>query len=233
MTRALLLAAALSLAPARAGAISVFDGANYAQNVLTAARALETVNRLAEQVANQLRLIAGMELNLRRLGHDALPGLAAAGDALDSLLGRADGIPWRGAAAAARHDALFPESPAAGADAAARRALAAGRAGSVREGWRHSLEVQAGVVEGIPDSEALLRGLVARSQAARGALEASQAGNQLQALGVRELLRTQALVAASGRAGAVAGASLEAASRAARARFADSIGDGDLYRPLP
>lgn len=233
MTRALCLALALALAPVPAGAITVFDGANYAQNVLTAARALDMVNRLAQQVANQLRLIAGMERNLRALGHTTLPDLEAAGNRLDALLGRASGIPWRGAEATARHDALFPGSVAPGAVAADRRALADGRAGAVREGWRHSIEVQAGVVEGIPDSETLLQDLVARSQGAQGALEARQAGNQLQALGVRELIRTQALVAASGRADAVAGASLEAASRAARARFADSIGDGDLYRPLP
>jgi P-type conjugative transfer protein TrbJ len=70
--------------------------------------------------------------------------------------------------------------------------------------------VQAGVVGNLDTNRTQMSALVTSSQSATGALQATQAGNQLVALQARQLADLTATVAAQGRA-----ASLEAAQRTA------------------
>ncbi len=227
---AILLALTL---PRPASAITVFDAANFAQNVLTAARALLMVDSLIDQLVQQVRLVEGMDRNLTPLNHSALADLRDGRDRLEDLLGRAQGVPWDADTAVDRHEDLFPGVASASITRAERLRAELKRAEAAREGWRHDLEVQSGIVEGIALSEDLLEGLLRESEATNGVLGARQAGNQILALSVREQFHLQALIAAQGRSTALEGARIEAASRAAKDRFADSIGNGDLYNPEP
>ncbi len=223
---ALALAAVLLAEPRAAQALAVYDGANYAQNLLTAVRSLAAVRHLSE-------MVAGLQRNLRQLGFDGSSVLATGRSWLRILFADAPGIAWDRTQAAAAADRLFPDTvpPALARPARVRQARA--RADLVREGWRHSHDVQTGMVGETRTSEALLGNLVAASRGAPGALAAAQAGNQIAALQVREQLRTQALLAAHQRTQAEERLRADAAARAARARFAASIGSGTLYTRLP
>ena len=223
---ALVLAAALLTAPGPAAAFAVYDGANHAQNLLTAVRSLAAVRHLAE-------MVTGLEQNLRQLGFDGGAILDTGRAWLHTLFANAPGIAWERSAAAGSVATLFPATVGPTLSRTARDQAAATRAGTVRDGWRHSHSVQTGMVEENPSTEALLGDLVSESRGAAGTLSVAQAGNQIAALQVREQLRTQALVAAHQRAQAEERLRLDTAAREARARFAASIGTGNLYTPLP
>ncbi len=225
--RALLLAGVLAALPAGPGqALTVYDGANHAQNILTAARTLLATRHLGE-------MVAGLTLNLRGLAYDA-GGLLATGAAwLRLLFEEAPGVAWDRPAAATEMDTLYPELIAPDVARAVHVQEEAVRTTSIRSGWLHSHDVQTGMVAENQATEAVVADLVSGSQSAVGALAVMQAGNQIGALQVRELLRTQALLAAHQRAGAAERLRLDTEGRSARARFGASIGTGNLYTPLP
>ena len=99
----------------------------------------------------------------------------------------------------------------------------------VREGFKHSLEVQAGVVGQLRTDAATLDRLIGESQGAVGNLQVAQAGNQLTALATKQSMQLQSLLAASARADALANAQAVAAREQARARFSRFMGAGSTY----
>lgn len=89
-------------------------------------------------------------------------------------------------------------------------------------GLQDAMRVQAGVVGNIDTGRAQMSALVGASQSAAGALQATQAGNQLLALQGQQLADLTALVAANGRAQALTEAERAAAvdqGREQRRRF--------------
>ena len=65
---ALALGVTVCLAPVQpARAIAVFDGANYSQNLLQAARALVQINNQVQQLANEAQMLLNQARNLERL----------------------------------------------------------------------------------------------------------------------------------------------------------------------
>ena len=58
-----------------AAQLTVFDPANYQENLLSAARALEQINNQVRQLQNQVLMIQRMDLNLVRLGSTISPDL--------------------------------------------------------------------------------------------------------------------------------------------------------------
>ncbi|MCE2475699.1 MAG: hypothetical protein J4F47_09070 [Alphaproteobacteria bacterium] len=223
---ALVLATALVMAPGPVSAFAVYDGANYAQNLLTAVRSLAAVRHLAE-------MVSGLEQDLRQLGFDGSAVLDTGKAWLHTLFANAPGIAWERSTAADSVAALFPDTIAPALTRATRVLEAETRATTVRESWRHSHGVQTGMIEENRSAETLLGNLVSESRGAVGALSVTQAGNQIAAMQVREQLRTQALVAAHQRAQAEERLRLDTAARAAQARFGASIGTGNLYTRLP
>lgn len=97
--------------------------------------------------------------------------------------------------------------------------------------YRQTMGVQAQVVANVREDAALLDGLVARSQGSVGALQAQQASSQLLALGVKQQLQLQNLMATEFRGQALERArraQAEAEGRAATRRF---LGQGRAYTP--
>ena len=93
------------------------------------------------------------------------------------------------------------------------------------------MAIQSRIVAGIAADADTLQTLAARSQGTQGALGAQQATNQLLALGAKQQLQIQSLLAAQFRAEAVEAArrsQAEADARAATRRF---LGDGRAYTP--
>ena len=98
-----------------------------------------------------------------------------------------------------------------------------------REGFKHSLQVQAEVVEQVRADAVVLDQLIAESQSAVGSLQVAQAGNQLTALAAKQSMQLQTLLAASSRAEALESARANAAREQGRARFERFLGDGSAY----
>jgi P-type conjugative transfer protein TrbJ len=95
------------------------------------------------------------------------------------------------------------------------------------------LEVQAGVVAGLPSSRSVSQNLVTASQGAGGILQATQAGNQLLALQSQQLNDLTAMVAAQGRAAALDQADRAASRAQAQEQFRRFMDRRQGYQPQP
>lgn len=196
----------LTASPAGAQRI-VYDPTNYASNVLQAARALEQINNQIRSLQNQAQSLANQAKNLTQLPYSSL-------QTLQGNLGRIGGLMQQAQRLAYDVQAIEREfgrnyTISATASDAALIASAKERWLNSAAAFRHALEVQAGVVGGLPGARAELNALVGASQGSPGILQAAQAGNQLLALQSQQLTDLSAMIAAQGRA-----AALEQAERA-------------------
>ncbi len=213
--------------PARA--ITVFDPTNFGQNLLQAVRSLIQINNQINQLANEAQMLINQAQNLASLPASIAADLQASLRRVDTLIRNAQGIAYRVSAIDSEYRRLFPEQYGSAVstsqiiqDAQEAWALA-------RQGFKHSLEVQAEVVGQVRSDALVLDRLVARSQGAVGNLQVAQAGNQLAALVAKQSMQIQTLLAASGRAEALDRARTLAAHEQGRARFERFLSDGSAY----
>lgn len=213
MRRLRLLAAAGTAAlvlgvttPARAQWI-VFDPNNYVQNVLTAARELQQINNQITSLQNEAQMLINQARNLANLPYSSLQQLQSSIQRTQQLLAQAQRIAYD----VQQIDRAFATSYApAGAGQSSQMLIT-----NAQSRWQNSvaslqdaLRVQAGVVGNLDTNRIQTSALVTSSQGASGALQATQAGNQILALQAQQLADLTAAVAAQGRA-----QSLEAAQR--------------------
>ena len=227
-----LIATVITVQSEKARALSVFDGANYSQNLLTAVRTLQMINNQVEQLQNEARMLVNMAEHLERLDYSSLTQLDSALGQIDGLMREAQGIAFEVQASEEAFARYYPEEYQ---DTVTYDELAA----EARQRWqysmdafRHSLRVQSHISQSIAADRQLLNSLVSESQSAVGTLQAQQATNQLIALSVQQAAQTQQLMVAQYRAEALDRAGEAAGQEQARAQFLRFIGDGDAYTPL-
>jgi len=212
------------IAPARARAqFTVFDPTNYAQNVLQAARALQTINNQITSLQNEAQMLIGQARSLASLPYSSLAALQAQVDRTRELLGQAQGLAYDVAQIREAFRTQYGAVALSASDAALTE-RAETRWGAAVAGFEDALKVQAGVVGGLGASRDQLTNLIGQSQGAVGGLQAAQAGNQLLALQAQQLADLLALSAAQGRAQALEAADRAAARADAKARFSRFIG---------
>lgn len=98
-------------------------------------------------------------------------------------------------------------------------------------GLQDAMRVQAGVVGNIDANRTQMSALVGQSQGATGALQATQAGNQLLALQSQQLSDLIALLAANGRAGSLTEAERATAAEQGREQRRRFLTPGFGYQP--
>ena len=225
---ALGLSAATMTAPP-AHAITVFDPANYSQNLLTAVRSLQQINNQIQQLTNEAQMLVNQAQNLANLPTSVAGDLQASLRDVDRLIQDARGIAYQVSEIDSTYRRLFPEEYASAVSTSqiVQDAQEAWRL--ARGGFQHSLEVQAEVVGQVRSDALVLDRLVAESQGAVGNLQAVQAGNQLTALAAKQSMQLQTLLTASARADALESARAIATREQARARFERFMGDGSSY----
>jgi P-type conjugative transfer protein TrbJ len=187
--------------------VVVFDPNNYAQNVLTAARALQQINNQITALQNQAQMLINQAKNLASLPYSSLQQLQSSIRRTQQLLAQAQRIAYE----VQQIDHAFSTSYAPVSASTSSQTLVA----NAQARWQTSvaalqdtLRVQAGVVSNLDTNRTQMAALVMSSQSATGALQATQAGNQLIALQAQQLADLTATVVAQGRA-----QSLEAAQR--------------------
>lgn len=221
-------ALALQASPARAAI--VFDPTNYAQNVLTAARALQQINNQITALQNQAQSLINQARNLASLPFSSLQALQGQIQRTQALLSQAQRLAYD----VQQIEQAF-KGQYGGVDLkASDQALVDG----ARERWRTSvagfedaLKVQAGVVGNIEGARDQMAQLVGASQSASGALQAAQAGNQLLALQSQQLADLTAMLAAQGRAQNLEAAQRAAAQDQAREQLRRFLSPGAGYQP--
>ncbi|PDS58795.1 MULTISPECIES: P-type conjugative transfer protein TrbJ [Rhizobium] len=236
--RAALLAASilsvpLALSPivtTPAHAIIVFDPTNYAQNVLQAARALQQINQQITQLQNEAQMLINQARNLASLPYSSLQQLQQSVQRTQQLLSQAQNIAYD----VQQIDQAFQQkygSASLSASDAQLVADAKSRWQNTVGGLQDAMRVQAGVVGNIDTNRAQMSALVGQSQGATGALQATQAGNQLLALQAQQLADLTAVVAANGRAQALQSAEQAAAAEQGREQRRRFLTPGTGYQP--
>jgi len=222
---ALAIAPTIAPVPAHAqfGGI-VYDPTNYAQNLLTAARSLQQINNQIQQIQNQATSLINQARNLASLPFSSLQQLQQQVQRTQQLLGEAQRIAYdvqnvqeaftdryKGAALTGDHARMVANANARWEDSVG--------------AFEDALRVQAGVVGNIDGARTTMDRLVSASQSATGALQATQAGNQLLALQSQQLADLTAAVAAQGRAQALQSARQAAEEAEGRERFRRFMGN--------
>lgn len=209
--------------------LTVFDPSNYQQNLLSAARALEQINNQVRQLQNQAQVLLRMDQNLLRLGSTISPDLQRTLTDLQTQLRAGDGIALSLRATENTYERLFPKqvSAALTADEALRNAKS--RWEEEYAALRRVALLQGQVIDHVDGDTRLLDAAMARSRNAAGALEVTQAGNEISGLSVKQALQLQGLIAAQQRAETLARARDLAAEDEARQRFKTFLGNGQAY----
>jgi P-type conjugative transfer protein TrbJ len=209
---------------------TVFDPNNYAQNVLTTARALQQINNQITSLQNQAQMLINQARNLATLPFSSLLQLEQSILRTQQLLAQAQRIAYD----IQQIDRAFATSYATASSSASSQALIA----NAQTRWQNSIaglqdtmRVQATVVGNLNTNRTQMSALVGVSQGATGALQASQAGNQLLALQAQQLADLTAAVAAQGRAQALVSAQQSAAQDQGREQLRRFLTQGTGYQP--
>jgi P-type conjugative transfer protein TrbJ len=228
----LALALALSLTPlgATRAQLMVFDPSNYAQNVVTAANTLQQINNQISSLQNEARMIINQTRNLASLPYSSLQTIQQSIAQTQQLLHQAQRIAYD----VQQIDQAFTTQYGAANASVSSASLIDG----ARQRWQISLagfqdalRVQAGIVLGVETARSEASALISSSQSAVGALQASQAGNQLLALQSKQLTDVTALLASQGRAQSLELARQAEAQEQAREQMRRFIAPGQGYQP--
>ena len=208
----------------------VYDPTNYVQNVLSAARALEQINNQIQSLQNEAQMLINQARNLASLPYSSLQQLQQSVQRTQALLGQAQRIAFdvqqidQAFQSQYGNISLSTSDQRLVSDARSRWQNTVG-------GLQDALRVQAGVVGNIETNRAEMAALIGQSQGATGALQATQAGNQLLALQAQQLADLVAVVAANGRAQALVDAERAAAAEQGREQRRRFLTPGSGYQP--
>ncbi|WP_176591852.1 P-type conjugative transfer protein TrbJ [Sphingobium sp. EM0848] len=219
------MATGLILQSRPAHAIPVFDSANYAQNLLTAARTLQQIQSLQ----NEASMLTNMAKNLGRISFPELQQLTEKLRAVDQLMASAQGIDFRIDTLDSQFKHLFPNNYDMAMRSDERLASARERFDAAKDAYQQSMRIQSQVVGNVAQDAATIETLVGKSQGAEGALQAAQATNQLLALAAKQQLQIQNMMAAHFRAQTVEEARRIQAEADARAATRQFLGSGSAY----
>ena len=208
----------------------VFDPNNYAQNVLTAARSLQQINNQITSLQNQALMLINQAKNLASLPYSSLQQLEQSLQRTQQLLTQAQRIAYD----IQQIDRAFSTTYAPASPIVPDQALIANAQSRWQNsvaGFQDTMRVQATVVGNLDGNRTQMSALVNASQGATGALQASQAGNQLLALQAQQLADLTATVAAQGRAQSLDLAQRTAAQDQGREQLRRFLTQSQGYQP--
>nr|WP_094463175.1 P-type conjugative transfer protein TrbJ [Pannonibacter phragmitetus] len=215
--------------PAHAWRI-VYDPSNYAQNVLTAVRTLEQINNQITSLQNEAQMLINQARNLASLPHSSLQALQQNVQRTQQLLGQAQNLAFEVGQIDQAFQSQYGNVALSSTDAQL-VADARSRWENTVGGLQDAMRVQAGVVGNIDSNRAEMATLVGESQGATGALQATQAGNQLLALQSQQLSDLIAVISANGRADALSEAERATAAEQGRIQRQRFLTPGAGYQP--
>ena len=211
--------------------ITVFDPGNYSQNILTAARTLTQINNQIQSLQNEATMLINQAKNLSRIDFPQLQALTQNLQQIDRLMGQAQAIKFQVSGLDQKFSQLFPNDFGQALRTNQQVIGARTRLDASMGAYRHTMTVQAQVVENVSADAQTLADIVSRSQGAEGSLQAQQATNQLLALTAKQQFQIQTLMAAQYRADATEAARRVQAEQEARTATKKFLGTGQAYTP--
>ncbi|RJE87204.1 P-type conjugative transfer protein TrbJ [Paracoccus onubensis] len=212
------------------GPLIVYDPQNHAENILSAARALEQINNQITSLQNEARMLTNQARHLESLPYSAIQQLQQNVQQTQQLLGQAQNIAFDVQEIDKKFREDYGNLPV-NAPEAELIADARSRWETTIGGLQDAMRVQAGVVGNIDSNRAEMSALVGESQKAVGALQATQAGNQLLALQSQQLSDLVAVMSANGRSEALLEAERATAAEQGRVQRERFLTPGSGYQP--
>lgn len=212
---------------------AVFDAANFSQNLLTATRELQQIDNQIQALQNQAQMLVNQGRNLKSLNYNALSQLLTTLASTNQLISQAQGLTFNVAQSQATFNRLYPSSYGAGTPNAQMVQDAQTRWQTSVQALQTATQMQSQAAQNLLSDQSVVSHLVSQSQGAVGALQASQATNQLLALIARQAIQAQQLSVSQDRAmtlNQARAAADEAQAEQVRSRF---IGSGPQYTPQP
>nr|WP_246375955.1 P-type conjugative transfer protein TrbJ [Gluconacetobacter takamatsuzukensis] len=210
---------------------AVYDGAAHVQTVLIAARELQQVNQQAQSLLNEATMLENQARNLANLPLSVLAPLEHSIQQTEQIVGQAQGLSYNLTSIDQAFTQTYPQALGSPSSAVQMTADAQTRWQNARGAYQDGLRVQTGAVQNLDATRSQIDSLVTSSQAASGALQAAQSGNQLTALQTRQLADLTAVVTAMGRAQALEGARQVEGEEQGRAQLANFLNYGAGYTP--
>jgi P-type conjugative transfer protein TrbJ len=224
-------AACLALAaaaPAKAQ-LAVYDGANFAQSVLIAARELQQITNQITMLQNQMQMLTNQGKNLTNLNFSSISQINADLTQIEQLITKAQGLTFSVGHTTSQFNTLYPNGYPSGTGSSVLVPAAQARWTASLQALSTAVQVQSQISNSIT---ADLATLDSKSGSAVGILQAVQTSNQLLELLIKQLMDEQTLKIAQDRATASEqsrGLSATASAAATRSQFSGSI---QPYAPL-
>ena len=206
----------------------VIDPSNLAQNILTAANTLEQINNQVKQLQNEADMLINQATNLVRTGYNPQADINRLLNEISVLMDRARSISY----VVSETDRLFQENFPEDYSAWSRTQMATAAEMqwvSARSAFNDTLLVQSQIVQTLKADTSSLDAMLAETAVAEGNLSVSQTGNQIAALGVKQSMQMQELMAAQYRADALARARDLQIEREGREKLARFVGGSSAY----
>ncbi len=197
--------------------------------MLTAARALQQINNQITSLQNQAQMLINQAKNLASLPYSSLQQLQQSIQRTQQLLNQAQRIAYD--IQQIDHAFSTTYAPASAGNDQTLVSNAQARWQTSVAALQDALRVQAGVVGNLDTNRMQMSALVTSSQSAAGALQATQAGNQLIALQAQQLADLTATVAAQGRAQSLEAAQRTSAQDQGREQLRRFLAPGAGYQP--
>jgi P-type conjugative transfer protein TrbJ len=214
-----------------ASAITFIDPANLVQNTLTAIRTMEMINNQINQLQNEAQMLVNQGRNLASLPFNVVNRLRMNLVTTERLIAQAKGLAFEVQGMDAEFARLYPQQYAATVSGNQMYQDAHQRWQNTLGGLQTAMQMQAQVSQNLSEDEGVLADLVERSQSATGALQATQATNQLLALQAKQSIQAQQLQLTQGRATALELARQAAAVERGREVTRRFFGNGASYTP--
>jgi P-type conjugative transfer protein TrbJ len=231
-SHAIVLVASLGVVPPTA-AITVFDPSNYLQNTLTAVRTLEMTQNQIRQLQNEAQMLRNQARNLASLPFDVVDRLRANLSTTSRLISEAQGLAYELKRLDQDFARLYPRQYAGATSGHQMDQDAQERWRNTLGGVHTAMRMQAQLSQNLVWDERAVADLVRRSQSASGALQATQATNQLLALQAKQSIQAQQLQLTQDRAVALELARQASAAERGREVTRRFLGGGTPYTPHP
>lgn len=206
----------------------VFDPTNYGQNLLTAARTLQTVNNQIKQLQNEADMIVNQVKDLTKLDFDSRQQLNKLLGEISTLMDQAKAMSFDIQKADQIFKTQYPDDYSAlSGQQIIQNAETLWK--TSRASLHDALLMQSKIVETVRADTAMLDTLMRESQGAGGSLAAAQAGNQIIALSAKQTMQMQKMTAAQYRAETLERARRLQTERAAKVRHERFVGNASAY----
>lgn len=209
----------------------VYDPTNHTQNLLTAARSLEQIRNQIRQLQNEAQMLRNQAEDLLAVDIDVSAELRRIMDEILRLTEEANAISYEVEETNRVFKTHYPEDYEDWSETEMAE-TAEFQWQTSRAAYQDTLLMQSRVVQAIKVDTRVVDELVSASQSATGNLAVQQTGNQLTALGIKQDMQLQQLMAAQYRAEALERArrlQIERESKARHSKFMS--GAGSAYTP--